>query len=119
MSENQYEKNAQTVSLNVAPGICGFSCVIEARKGNRETVSLMINRSECEHVQRLSDLVKEITLKGLFAPFDANPVYISAQKARCHSSCPIPSAVLKAVEVAMSMALPKDVSIEFSNKSDK
>ncbi len=33
--------------------------------------------------------------------------------ARCHSSCPIPAAVLKAAEVAMSMALPRDVSIEF------
>ena len=114
MSEYHYDKKAQAITLSVDPGICGFSCIIEARKGDRETVSLLINGSECKHVQRFSEFVKEITLKELFAPFDANPVYISAQQARCHSSCPIPSAVLKAAEVTMSMALPRDVSIEFS-----
>jgi hypothetical protein len=42
-----------------------------------------------------------------------NPVYVSAQQAGCHSSCPVPVAVLKAVEVAMEMALPRDVRIKF------
>ena len=114
MSEYHHDKKAQAISLSVDPGICGFSCIIEARKGDRETVSLLINDSECKHVKRFSESIKEITLKGLFAPFDANPVYASAQQARCHSSCPIPSAVLEATEVAMGMALPRDVSIEFS-----
>jgi len=46
-------------------------------------------------------------------PVTRNPVYLAAQKSGCHPSCPIPAAVLKAAEVAMEMALPRDASIRF------
>jgi hypothetical protein len=54
-----------------------------------------------------------MTLKELFAPVNRNPVFVSAQRAGCHPSCPIPVAILKAVEVAMGMALPRDAVIKF------
>ena len=54
-----------------------------------------------------------MTLKELFMPVTRNPVYIAAEQSGCHPSCPIPAAALKAVEVAMEMALPRDVSIRF------
>jgi hypothetical protein len=57
--------------------------------------------------------VEKITMKQLFAPVTRNPVFLSAQKAGCHPSCPIPVAILKAVEVAMDMALPRDAVIKF------
>ena len=56
----------------------------------------------------------DMTLKELFLPLTRNPVTIAAEKSGCHPSCAIPSAVLKAVEVAMDMALPKDVALKFS-----
>jgi hypothetical protein len=72
-----------------------------------------IEGSECQHGKRLSVLVEKITMKQLFAPVARNPVFLSAQKAGCHPSCPIPVAILKAVEVAMDMALPRDAVIKF------
>jgi hypothetical protein len=50
----------------------------------------------------------------LFKPVSRNPVYRAAEKSGCHSSCVIPAAVLKAVEVAMGMALPREVLITFA-----
>ena len=43
-----------------------------------------------------------------------NPVYLAAGQARLHAACPVPCGVIKAIEVACSLALPKDVSIKLS-----
>ncbi len=103
----------QTIRVEAEPGICGFPCVIEARKKGPRAVSLKITGSECEHIKRLSENVVEMGLRDLFKPITKNPVYVSAQQAGCHPSCPVPVAVLKAAEVAMDMALPRDVRIKF------
>ena len=103
----------QTIRVEAEPGICGFPCVIEARKKGPRAVSLKITGSECEHIKRLSENVVEMGLRDLFKPITKNPVYVSAQQAGCHPSCPVPVAVLKAAEVAMDMALPRDVYIKF------
>lgn len=101
------------VRVEVDSGICGFSCVVEAKKTGRRHVSIRITGSDCEHIRRLSGKVNEMDLRELFKPMTKNPVFVSAQQSGCHPSCPVPTAVLKAVEVAMEMALPKNVLIEF------
>jgi len=101
------------IRVEVDPGICGFPCVIEARKKGPRSVSLKISGSECKHIKGLSEVVAEMTLRDLFKPMTKNPVYVNAQQAGCHASCPVPVAVLKAVEVAMEMALAKNVLIKF------
>jgi hypothetical protein len=35
-----------------------------------------------------------------------------------HTSCPVPSGIVKAVEVASGMALPKDASIKVMQEKD-
>ena len=82
-------------------------------------VTVEILGSECKQIQRLSNGLNEMTLKDLFKPLTRNPVYIAAEKSGCHPSCAIPAAVLKAVEVALEMALPKEVRIKFKNGTDK
>jgi len=101
------------VRVEVDSGICGFFCVVEAKKTGRHQVSIRISGSDCEHIKRLSGRVNEMDLKNLFKPMTKNPVFVSAQQSGCHPSCPVPTAVLKTVEVAMEMALPKDVYIKF------
>ena len=103
----------KTALVTLEPGICGFPCKVIARKIGKRRVSLEIIGSECQQVKKLANSLTEMTLKDLFLPLTRNPVYIAAEKSGCHPSCAIPSAVLKAVEVAMDMALPKDVQITF------
>ncbi len=102
------------IRVEAEPGICGFPCVIEAQKKGPRNVSVKITGSECEHIMRLGEVVEDMNLRDLFKPITINPVYVSAQQAGCHSSCPVPVAILKAVEVAMEMALPKNVLIRFN-----
>jgi hypothetical protein len=101
------------VTVRVAPGICGFDCVIEAQPVDKRTVRLKISGSECGQVKRLSGELDRMSLKELFMPLTRNPVYTAAEKSACHPSCAVPMAVLKAVEAAMGMALPSDVRIHF------
>ena len=76
-------------------------------------MGLAVSESECQQIQAFSDIVKSLTLKEVFTPATRNPVYLAAERSGCHASCPIPVAVLKAAEVAMEMALARDVSIRF------
>lgn len=112
-------KTHPIVQVATDPGICGFSCTIKAQKTGQRMVSVEIVGSECKQIQRLSSGLNEMALKELFMPLTRNPVYIAAEKSGCHPSCAIPAAVLKAVEVALDMALPKEVRIQFKNKADK
>ena len=103
----------QETCVTVDPGICGFTCLIKASKTEARTVALEIAESECKQIQKLSEILNTITLKELFMPISRNPIFLSAQQANCHASCPIPLGAIKAVEVAFEMALPKDVRIKF------
>lgn len=112
-SKSQTSKKSNDTCVTVNPGICGFTCHVKARKIENKIVALEIAQSECNQIQQFSGRLSKITLRELFMPFTNNPVYLSAEKAGCHPSCPIPVAVLKTAEVAMEMALPQDVMIQF------
>ena len=99
--------------MRVDPGICGFPCIIKARKTGARQVSLAISGSDCEQIQRLAERLAALSMKDIFAPLSRNPVYISAEKSGCHLSCAIPVAVIKAAEVALDLALPQEVHIKF------
>ena len=107
------EKKELLVRVNVDPGICGFPCVIEGEKKDKYLVELRGQGSECKHIQRFFEQVREINLRDLFAPISKSPVFQAAQQSGCHPMCPVPIAVLKTAEATMGMALPKDAAIRF------
>jgi hypothetical protein len=112
-------KTHPIVYVTAEPGICGFPCTIKAQKSGNRTVTVEINGSECKQIQRLSARITEMSLKELFLPLTRNPVYVAAEKSGCHPSCAIPAAVIKAVEVALGMALPREVRIKFKNEANE
>jgi hypothetical protein len=106
-------RQPKRIRVTVDSGICGFHCLIEAWEEKKRQIRITISGSECKQIQRLSERIKEMNLRDLFAPLGKNIVFSSAQSVGCHPSCPVPIAILKAVEVAMGMALPKNVFIRF------
>ena len=101
--------------MTVDPGICGFPCVIKARKTGAREVSLEISGSDCEQIKRMAERLTTLSIKELFTPLRRNPVYAAAEKSGCHLPCTIPVAVIKAAEVALELALPQDVHIKFES----
>lgn len=96
----------------VEPGICGFPGSIRVYKVGRYAVTVEL-KSGCDQIRAMNQLLGEMAMSELFLPPTRNPVYRAAEKANCHASCPYPVAILKAVEVALEMALPKDAKIRF------
>jgi len=99
-----------TVVVN--SGACGFTVTIKADKGKEKKISVSLDTT-CEMVQKmLADIAlvdHRVTLTG----FRDNPVYLSAAKHLKHVACPVPSAILKAIETEAGMNVPKDARIEF------
>jgi len=116
---DQLSSISKVIRVTTEPGICGLTCVIEVEKKTKYSVSLQVAESDCKHVKRLFQNLHEMNMRELFSPVSKNPVFLSAQQAGCHPSCPIPVAALKAAEVAMEMALPRDVTIKFRSKRTK
>ncbi|NLH99393.1 MAG: hypothetical protein GX446_07850 [Chthonomonadales bacterium] len=91
-------------------GICGFTTVVHAEMDGDECV-LTIN-SDCPDIAKLGenltrvDPMREITWRG-----QPPQVLEAAPKYCAHAACPVPSGIIKAVEVAAGLALPADATI--------
>jgi hypothetical protein len=51
--------------------------------------------------------------KGMDRPMNLTTTYILASKHLCRSSCVIPAAILKGLEIAADIFLPGPIAIEF------
>ena len=96
----------------VQPGSCGCSVSITAEKGPGKVISVTIE-SDCEMVQKMGADIKTLDRFAALAGFSTNPVYQSAGKHVKHAACPVPSAVLKAIEVEAGLNVAKDATIVF------
>ena len=103
------------IVVTVNPGICGFDCIVKAECSSKRHAKIMIIESACTLIQKFSELLNDISLKDLFVPLTKNPIFMAAEQAKCHLACPVPVAVVKACEVALELAVPKDVGICFKN----
>jgi hypothetical protein len=95
--------------VEVLPGVCGLNTRIVAHADDMYNVTLEIT-SDCEHIKQLAVKLTEISaLDELMRPINETTPYRLAGNCRTHAACPVPSAILKAIEVAAGMALPADV----------
>jgi sorbitol-specific phosphotransferase system component IIBC len=98
--------------VTVDPGICGFVTTVEVDRINKRKVKVVIN-SDCEHAARLAESLTEIDNWTVFKQHQDSEIYQAASDCQLHIACPVPIAVLKAIEVETGLALPRDVVIRF------
>ncbi len=98
--------------LTVDAGICGFVTTVEVERINKQKVKVVIN-SECESVAKLGESLTEIDRWAVFKQAQDCEVSQVASNCHLHITCPVPIAVLKAIEVETGLALPRDVVIRF------
>jgi len=71
-------------------------------------------QTECPSLKPMAEELNEVdAYQECFAKVGESPVFQLARKHCKHAACPVPTAIIKAVEVAAKLALPKNVSIEF------
>ncbi|MBN2239239.1 MAG: hypothetical protein JW712_05660 [Dehalococcoidales bacterium] len=96
----------------VNPGVCGMECTIEVTKADRMNFVVKIE-TKCEMVKKLAEGISEINLRNALKAFGGNCISEQAAEVIKHPTCPIPTAILKAIEVEAGMALPRPITITF------
>ncbi len=102
-----------TTKLVVDAGICGNTTTIDVvgLPGRKVTVTVT---SDCEVVSKMSEGLKELDWLSLWKQDgDGYSAYKAASQSTRHFMCPVPVAILKAIEVEVGLALPKDVAFSF------
>jgi len=96
----------------VNSGACGFTVTITAEKGNEKKIVVALDTA-CEMVQKMLADIATVDQRVTLTGFRDNPVYLSAAKHLKHTACPVPSAILKAIEVEAGLNVPRDATIVF------
>jgi hypothetical protein len=111
MSSGRESKTIMT-RLIVNSGACGFIITITAEKGAGGKIAISLD-TDCEMVKEMLEDIATLDRMAAFAGFLNNPVYKSAAKHLKHPACPVPGAILKALEVEAGLNVSKDASITF------
>jgi hypothetical protein len=90
---------------------------VEVKKKDKKTFAVTII-SECEMVKKLGTELPELNFMDAFKGIFDNPVYTKGATCLKHVACPVPSGILKALEVEAGLAVPRDVSIVFEKDPD-
>jgi hypothetical protein len=107
--------------VEVQAGICGHTALITVERVDDNHVQVVIE-SACEQITAMNPDLARLQWKGkgheVFKRMAESAVYQSASRHIRHPACPIPSAILKAIEVETGVALPQDVTITFRPRLD-
>jgi hypothetical protein len=103
--------------VTVQSGICGFSVLVTVEKDRERNLRILLD-TECEMVKKMAEDISFLEFRAPFATILHNPVYRSASKNLRHAACPVPSGILKAIEVELGVCLKRPVSITFVDEND-
>ncbi|MDR2866781.1 MAG: hypothetical protein LBV13_05225 [Methanomassiliicoccaceae archaeon] len=96
----------------VDSGVCKMITIIKAKTNADGYVELDIE-SDCPNILKLSwSLEPEFAFCVVEAPMNTTQVYKLASEDIPHAACPVPSAIIKAIEVAGDLGLKRDVHIK-------
>jgi hypothetical protein len=94
----------------VNPGICGMAVTVEVAKASKRMVRVEIT-SNCEKVTEMGEPLLSLNQFDALKPQIYSAVYKCASEHHLCASCPVPMAILKAIEVEVGLALPYAVVV--------
>lgn len=99
-------------------GICGFHTTVIARQNDDGTIHLDIT-SDCKSVCKLAGELQDVDpWKEISWRRSTPQLHELAPKCLAHPACPVPSGIVKAIEVEAGLALPADATIHVSRDNE-
>ena len=95
-------------------GICGFETIVTVTSEDAQEAVIGMS-TQCPSLKPLEQ--QPLTVDGFevcFGKVGEGKIYGWCKEYCIHAACPVPSGIIKAVEVACELALPKDATIEIS-----
>ena len=103
------------VEVKVNPGICGFNTTIKVESQDMQN-ALIHMESDCGKIKKMSIKLKEVDgFKECFGAIGDCECFKVGGECGLHAACPVPTAIIKGIEVACGLALPQDVDIKIEN----
>ena len=97
---------------------CGLETTIIADAEDMQQVKVEVE-SECAGIRKLADALGGVNPFQEMSRRGEGPQILRLGREHCtHMSCPVPAMMIKAVEVAAGMDLPKEVVIEWLDDTD-
>jgi len=104
------------VEVKINAGVCGFITLVRAESEDLETAQLEI-KSDCPNYKALEKELTEVDgFSECFGKLGEGEIYAICRKYCKHAACPVPSGIIKAVEAACGLALPRNASFEIVKK---
>ncbi len=98
----------------VFAGACGFTTVVKVTKISKMKVKIHLI-SACQDIRKLNEDLSEVDCsKGVFGSMVDSYIYKAASAKLKDSDCPVPCAIIKAIQVELGGAIPKDVVIKIT-----
>ncbi len=98
--------------VTVNAGICGYKSIITTEKNSQGTLDICF-KTGCPNYKPLEESLTQVNpMTCLFAKIGEGEIYETFRAVCPHASCPVPSAVMKAIEVGYGFALVKDVEMK-------
>ncbi len=97
----------------ISAGICGHTATVEATMEGK--VCKLSITSDCQAIQNLAKELAEVNPYQEISCKRAIPQTLQMGQKHCfHAACPVPVGIIKAIEVASGLALPKEATIKVS-----
>lgn len=107
-----------TTRAKIYAGACGFTSVVRARRTTKNKVEVKII-SACKMLQKMNEDLEILDWRhDLFTSILESVVYLSASRRLRHTDCPVPSAIIKTIQIELDGMVPTDVSMKFEKVPD-
>lgn len=94
---------------------CGLTTKAHATAEDMQRIRLQIE-SECAAIRKIAAEIPEVNPFQEMSKRGEGPRILALGLELCtHTSCPMPAALIKTVEIAAGMDLPKPITIEITN----
>jgi hypothetical protein len=102
-------------TVEIDAGVCGHTTTIKATRGEGYSAKISIE-SDCPQVRSLDAEIDEVDALQQIGLRKGLPSVLETAYTRCaHAACPVPAGIVKAIEVAAGLALPRDVAMRVSS----
>ncbi len=106
-----------TSRAKVFAGACGFTSVVRATRVDKSHINVKII-SACKMLQKMNEDLEHLNWqRDIFNSICNSLVYRSADKHLMHTDCPVPSAIVKVIQIELDGMVPVDVNMKFEKYS--
>jgi len=106
----------KAVKTVIEPGACGFKVLLKAEldEENKSLINIKFN-SACAMVVSLNEDFNNLNWKqGVFKKMLDSYVYKACSVRLKHVDCPVPSAILKTIQVLVGAAVEQEVHVKIT-----